>query len=377
MLTVEQVNENAETYLKQFKIVDRDRTEIRPQSEWFDALQAHRGVVQLAGKFTVAQMMERDDFAQRFKQGTPSASTSSCTPPPGLRLSRRQCRRRVRRHRPEVQPDVGRELQPMFGQPAQAIFSRPAPGRYGRPRQDEQVRRQLHCPRGASQRDVRQGHVHPRPPHRRLLLTSSPDVPDEDVAVIRQSIEKRTQNPMEHKLHACPRDRDAIPLPRSRGGRKSPNSRVSSAPASSRRTSRNGGWFRQRPDDGRHCGSVCLLPGSPPAVLRHAASSPRVRSRLMAPRVTELQWPRAAGHDHPRRQTPVPAVGEGPALGSVGAGLPCPCRCQPVCQILAIAVPFCQMADLPADLDAAVNDQASARVALNIQGYEYLARGSG
>jgi tyrosyl-tRNA synthetase len=84
MLTVEQVNENAETYLKQFfKIVDRERTEIRPQSEWFDAFKLTE-VVQLAGKFTVAQMMERDDFAQRYKQDTPSACTSSCTRCSGL-----------------------------------------------------------------------------------------------------------------------------------------------------------------------------------------------------------------------------------------------------------------------------------------------------
>src|SRR3990172_2306742 len=66
MLTVEQVNANAETYLRQFfKIIDRERTEVRRQTEWFDEFTLTT-VVQLTAKFTVAQMLEREDFAQRF-----------------------------------------------------------------------------------------------------------------------------------------------------------------------------------------------------------------------------------------------------------------------------------------------------------------------
>ena len=66
MLSAEQVKENAETYLRQFsKIVDRELTEIRWQSEWFDEFTLTT-VVNLAAKFTVAQMLERGDFAERF-----------------------------------------------------------------------------------------------------------------------------------------------------------------------------------------------------------------------------------------------------------------------------------------------------------------------
>nr|WP_297354314.1 tyrosine--tRNA ligase [uncultured Caldimonas sp.] len=70
-LTPEQIKANAETYYKQASLVlDPARTEIRYNSEWSDPLGA-RGMIQLAAKYTVARMMERDDFTKRFKAGTP------------------------------------------------------------------------------------------------------------------------------------------------------------------------------------------------------------------------------------------------------------------------------------------------------------------
>ena len=70
-LTAEQIRENAETYKTQaFKVLDPERTELRYNSEWSDALGA-RGMIQLAAKYTVARMMERNDFHDRFKAGTP------------------------------------------------------------------------------------------------------------------------------------------------------------------------------------------------------------------------------------------------------------------------------------------------------------------
>lgn len=70
-LTAEQVKANAETYYRQASLVlDPARTEIRYNSEWCDALGA-RGMIQLASRYTVARMMERDDFTKRFKAGTP------------------------------------------------------------------------------------------------------------------------------------------------------------------------------------------------------------------------------------------------------------------------------------------------------------------
>ena len=70
-LSAEQIRANAETYKAQaFKVLDPARTELRYNSEWSDALGA-RGMIQLAARYTVARMMERNDFAERFRAGTP------------------------------------------------------------------------------------------------------------------------------------------------------------------------------------------------------------------------------------------------------------------------------------------------------------------
>ena len=70
-LTREQIEANAETYFAQAGLVlDRAKTEIRYNSEWSDPL-GTRGLIQLASRYTVARMLERDDFTKRFKAGTP------------------------------------------------------------------------------------------------------------------------------------------------------------------------------------------------------------------------------------------------------------------------------------------------------------------
>ena len=70
-LTPEQIKANAETYYKQASLVlDPEKTEIRYNSEWCLPL-GSMGMIQLAAKYTVARMMERNDFHQRFTAGTP------------------------------------------------------------------------------------------------------------------------------------------------------------------------------------------------------------------------------------------------------------------------------------------------------------------
>jgi len=70
-LTSEQIKANAETYYKQASLVlDPAKTEIRYNSEWSLPL-GSMGMIQLAAKYTVARMMERNDFHQRFSAGTP------------------------------------------------------------------------------------------------------------------------------------------------------------------------------------------------------------------------------------------------------------------------------------------------------------------
>jgi len=68
-LTAEQIKANAQTYYEQAsKVLDPERTEIRYNSEWSDPLGA-RGMIELASRYTVARMMERDDFDKRFRGG--------------------------------------------------------------------------------------------------------------------------------------------------------------------------------------------------------------------------------------------------------------------------------------------------------------------
>ena len=70
-LTREQIDANAKTYFAQAGLVlDAGRTEVRYNSEWSDPLGA-RGLIQLSARYTVARILERDDFTKRFRSGTP------------------------------------------------------------------------------------------------------------------------------------------------------------------------------------------------------------------------------------------------------------------------------------------------------------------
>ncbi|TMG01292.1 MAG: tyrosine--tRNA ligase [Chloroflexi bacterium] len=126
MLTAKQVKENAETYLRQFsKIVDRDLTEIRWQSEWFDEFTLTT-IVNLSAKFTVAQMLERGDFAERFAAQKPIGIHELFYP-----LLQAYDSVAVKADVEFGGTDqtfnllVGRQLQPEFGQKPQAVFTVP------------------------------------------------------------------------------------------------------------------------------------------------------------------------------------------------------------------------------------------------------------
>lgn len=72
-LSEAEIKANAETYAEQvFKVLDRDRTEIRFNSEWFGQMNA-ADMIRLAAGHTVARMLERDDFEKRYRSGQPIA----------------------------------------------------------------------------------------------------------------------------------------------------------------------------------------------------------------------------------------------------------------------------------------------------------------
>jgi len=70
-LTLDETRENGQTYVDQASVIlDRDRTEVVYNSDWLDKL-TFKDVIALAGKYTVAQLLERDDFTKRYKGGEP------------------------------------------------------------------------------------------------------------------------------------------------------------------------------------------------------------------------------------------------------------------------------------------------------------------
>ena len=80
MLTHKEVQDNAKTYMEQFfKVVDKDKTETVWQSEWFSKF-GLANVIELTSKFSVAQFLAREDFANRYKQGKPIAVTEFLYP---------------------------------------------------------------------------------------------------------------------------------------------------------------------------------------------------------------------------------------------------------------------------------------------------------
>ena len=125
-LTREQVEENAQTYFRQASLVlDAERTEMRYNSEWCDPLGA-RGMIQLASRYTVARMMERDDFTKRYKSGTPIAVHEFLYPlMQGYDSVALKADLELGGTDQKFNLLVGRELQKDYGQEPQCILTMP------------------------------------------------------------------------------------------------------------------------------------------------------------------------------------------------------------------------------------------------------------
>jgi len=125
-LTREQIEANAKTYYAQASLVlDPARTEIRYNSEWCDPLGA-RGIIQLASRYTVARMMERDDFTKRFKGGVPIAVHEFLYPlMQGYDSVALKSDLELGGTDQKFNLLVGRELQKEYGQEQQCILTMP------------------------------------------------------------------------------------------------------------------------------------------------------------------------------------------------------------------------------------------------------------
>ena len=125
-LTREQIEENAKTYFRQASLVlDAARTEIRYNSEWCDPLGA-RGMIELSSRYTVARMMERDDFTKRYKSGTPISIHEFLYPlMQGYDSVALKADLELGGTDQKFNLLVGRELQKDYGQEPQCILTMP------------------------------------------------------------------------------------------------------------------------------------------------------------------------------------------------------------------------------------------------------------
>jgi len=125
-LTREQIEENAKTYFAQASLVlDPARTEIRYNSEWCDQLGA-RGMIELSSRYTVARILEREDFSKRFKAGTPISVHELLYPlMQGYDSVALKSDLEIGGTDQKFNLLVGRELQKDYGQSQQCILTMP------------------------------------------------------------------------------------------------------------------------------------------------------------------------------------------------------------------------------------------------------------
>ena len=199
MLSREEVLANAQTYMDQFfKILDREKTEVRWQSEWFGKFTL-ADIIQLTSKFTVAQLLARDDFSNRYNAGRPIALTELLYP-------LLQAYDSV-----AIEADVefggidqkfnflvGRELQSMVGQHLQQCFMTPLlVGTDGSQKMSKSLGNYIGV---AEPPNEIYGKVMSIPDSLIMdyfeLVT---DVPDEELNEFRQALTAATVNPMEFK----------------------------------------------------------------------------------------------------------------------------------------------------------------------------------
>jgi len=125
-LTVEEIESNAATYKTQvFRILDPDKTQIEFNSRWGSELGAE-GIIRLASRHTVARMLERDDFAKRYKNGQPIAIHEFLYPlMQGYDSVALKTDIEMGGTDQKFNLLVGRELQKQYGQPSQVVITLP------------------------------------------------------------------------------------------------------------------------------------------------------------------------------------------------------------------------------------------------------------
>ncbi len=125
-MTRDEINQNAETYKTQvFKILDPAKTEVRFNSEWLEPLQ-YQDIVKLCSKYTLARVLERDEFSNRLKEGIPISMHELLYPlAQGFDSVALKCDVEMGGTDQKFNLLVGRELQRDYGQPSQIVATVP------------------------------------------------------------------------------------------------------------------------------------------------------------------------------------------------------------------------------------------------------------
>jgi tyrosyl-tRNA synthetase len=199
MLTPNEIESNARTYMEQFsKVVDKDKTELRWQSEWFSKFTLDE-VIKLTSKFTIAQLLAREDFNRRYGSGNPISLAEMLYPLlQGYDSVAIKADVEFGGIDQKFNCLVGRELQQSTGQPSQQVFLVPLLiGIDGRQKMSKSLKN--HIGIAEPPREI-YGKVMSIPDSLILdyfeLVT---DVPEEEISEFKKQLKTRSVNPMNLK----------------------------------------------------------------------------------------------------------------------------------------------------------------------------------
>ena len=199
MLSPSEIKSNAQTYMEQFfRVVDKDKTELRWQSEWFSHFTLDE-VIRLTSKFTIAQLLAREDFNKRYSSGNPISLTEMLYPLlQGYDSVAIKSDVEFGGMDQKFNCLLGRELQQSTGQPPQQVFLVPLlVGTDGRQKMSKSLNNHI----GITEppREI-YGKVMSIPD---LLILDYfelvTDVPEQEIAEFKEQLKTRSVNPMNLK----------------------------------------------------------------------------------------------------------------------------------------------------------------------------------
>jgi tyrosyl-tRNA synthetase len=200
MLSPNEIESNARTYMEQFfKVVDKDKTELRWQSEWFSRFTLDE-VIKLTSKFTIAQLLAREDFNKRYSSGNPISLTEMLYPLlQGYDSVAIQADVEFGGIDQKFNCLVGRELQQSMGQPPQQVFLVPLlVGIKGHQKMSKSLNNHIGIaepPREMYGKVMRISDDSLIPDYFELVT----DVPEQEIAEFKEQLKTRSVHPMNLK----------------------------------------------------------------------------------------------------------------------------------------------------------------------------------